>query len=279
MDFDTVAAAWSRWWPTFERGAGAVSARIIELAEVEPGDRVLDVGTGLGEPALAAARRAGPSGAVIAIDRSPAMLALGRERARREGIDNVVFVEADFESYDGGAPFDAMVSRWGIMFSADVQAALVRLRAQLAPGARFAAATWGLPREVPVISLTIAAAARLFETPMPPLEGSPFALHDGAELARMFSAAGFENVLLEDLTVVFPFDSAAQYYAHVTEVAPPIQGLLARLDDERRSALRDAVERTVIERFTHDGAIRMPNRALIASGSNPSARAKGATVP
>ena len=82
MDFEQVAAAWSQWWAIFERGAGAVSERLVERAHIAPGARVLDFGTGLGEPALGAARRAGPTGSVVAIDPSPTMLALGRERAR-----------------------------------------------------------------------------------------------------------------------------------------------------------------------------------------------------
>jgi enediyne biosynthesis protein CalE5 len=55
--WDSVAAGWLAWWPTFERGAQKVSDKIVELAEIKPGDKVLDVATGIGEQAITGARK------------------------------------------------------------------------------------------------------------------------------------------------------------------------------------------------------------------------------
>jgi enediyne biosynthesis protein CalE5 len=71
--WDNVAAGLQIWWPTFERGA-QVSDKIVELAEIKPGNRVLDIATGIGEPAVTAARRVKPNGKVVATDISPRML-------------------------------------------------------------------------------------------------------------------------------------------------------------------------------------------------------------
>ena len=68
---------------------------MMELAHVAPGHKVLDVATGIGEPAMTAARRAGPSGSVVAIDQAPQMLAVARERMQAAGIGTVEFVEGD----------------------------------------------------------------------------------------------------------------------------------------------------------------------------------------
>ncbi len=269
MNFEEVAAGWSRWSAVFERGAGAVSDRLIERANVGPGNRVLDFGTGLGEPALGAARRAGATGTVIAIDPSPTMLELGRERARRAGLDNITFVDRELAAFEGGEPFDAIVSRWGLMFAPDLRETLGRMRTLLKPGGRVAASTWGLPQEVPLISLAMGVAQQVFETPRPPLEGGPFALHDNEQLARALTEAGFVDATVEDLTAVFAFESPAQYWEHVTDVAPPVRALLARLDADQGKALRDAVERAARERFSHEGALRIPNRVPMASASTP----------
>jgi enediyne biosynthesis protein CalE5 len=59
---DSAAACWLAWWPTFERGAQKVSDKLIELAEIKSGDKVLDIATGIGEPAVTAARKVMPNG-------------------------------------------------------------------------------------------------------------------------------------------------------------------------------------------------------------------------
>jgi ubiquinone/menaquinone biosynthesis C-methylase UbiE len=79
---------------------GPLSERLLELAEVGPGDRVLDIATGIGEPAVTTARRVGPEGRVLATDIAPGMLEIGRERAAELGLDNVEFWEADAEALE-----------------------------------------------------------------------------------------------------------------------------------------------------------------------------------
>lgn len=74
--WDNVANGWQKWWKTIERGAGKVSRRLIELAEIKPGSRVLDIATGIGEPALTAANQVGKSGLVLATDISLQMLSV-----------------------------------------------------------------------------------------------------------------------------------------------------------------------------------------------------------
>jgi SAM-dependent methyltransferase len=268
LDFEEVAIGWARWSQVFERGAGAVSERIIERANIGLGHRVLDFGTGVGEPALGAARRVGATGTVIAIDPSPTMLDLGRERARRAGLENITFIDRDLASFAGGEPFDAIVSRWGLMFAPDLHETLERMRELLKPHGRVAASTWGLPQEVPLISLAMGVAAQLFDVPRRPLEGGPFALHDAELFGRALTEAGFADVTVEDFTAVFPFESPAQYWEHVTDVAPPVRALLARLAADQRTALRAAVDRAA-EQFSHDGTLQIPNRVVIASASNP----------
>src|SRR5271156_1654354 len=89
IDWDAAAAGWKQWWGTFERAAQSVSDRLVELAKVRPGDRVVDLATGIGEPAITAARRVGAAGRVVAIDHSTGMLAVGRERASALGLGNL----------------------------------------------------------------------------------------------------------------------------------------------------------------------------------------------
>jgi enediyne biosynthesis protein CalE5 len=88
--WDNAAAGWQTWWETIERGAQKVSDKIVELAEIKPGDKVLDIATGIGEPAVTAARRVKPNGKVIATDISPQMLAIAKTRAKSFGLDEKI---------------------------------------------------------------------------------------------------------------------------------------------------------------------------------------------
>ncbi|HET8565512.1 MAG TPA: class I SAM-dependent methyltransferase [Solirubrobacterales bacterium] len=93
-NWDSAAVGWKEWSAFNGRADRHISERLVELAGVRPGSRVLDVAAGYGEPALTAARKAGPGGRVVATDISADMLAFGRERAAAAGLGNVEFVEA-----------------------------------------------------------------------------------------------------------------------------------------------------------------------------------------
>src|SRR6516225_3325256 len=84
--WSSAAEGWRKRWPAYERGAQPLSDRMMELAHISAGQHVLDVATGIGEPAMTAARRVGVAGAVVAIDQAPQMLAVARERMQEAGI-------------------------------------------------------------------------------------------------------------------------------------------------------------------------------------------------
>ena len=135
---------------------------MIELAEIDAGHTVVDVATGIGDPALSVARRVGPAGRVIATDQSTAMLAIAERRARERGLTNIEFRQLDANAYDfPDATIDAVVCRWGLMFLSDLTDALGRMRRSLKPGRLLAAVTWGEADKVPIISIRRSVMQRL----------------------------------------------------------------------------------------------------------------------
>ena len=112
--WNKAASGWRKWSDLIDASAGAVSRRLVELAGVEPGSRVLDVAAGYGEPSMTAAMAAAPDGGVVATDISAEMLAFGRERSAAAGVTNIEFVESGAQDLDFPEhSFDAAVSRWG----------------------------------------------------------------------------------------------------------------------------------------------------------------------
>ena len=167
---DVVALAWKKWWGVFERGAQAVSDRLVELADAQPGHRVLDVATGVGEPAVTSARTIGPNGYVAATDQSPSMLAVAQERFAELGLRNVELVHVDSEAISFPLQsFDAAVCRWGLMFLPDLAEALHRIRQVLKPGAKFATSVWAPAEKNVFISLPMDLARETLQPPPTPL--------------------------------------------------------------------------------------------------------------
>src|SRR5258708_36943014 len=97
LAWDDSADGWKQWWPTFERAAQRVNERLVELSGARAGNRVLDIATGSGEPALTAARVVGAAGHVGAVDMSAGMLKKARERIDAAGLRNVELVASDSE--------------------------------------------------------------------------------------------------------------------------------------------------------------------------------------
>src|SRR6478672_4236758 len=144
--WDSAAAGWKEWSEFNDRADGHISRRLVELAGVRSGSRVLDVAAGYGEPSLTAAAVAGPEGRVVATDISAEMLLYGRERAAAAGLENVEFVESEAASLDFPAEsFDAALSRFGIIFEPEAEATAGRVRGFLVPGSRMVISSRGPP--------------------------------------------------------------------------------------------------------------------------------------
>lgn len=268
QQWNAAATGWRRWSELIDRAAAHVSERLVELAEVRPGSRVLDVAAGYGEPSLTAARVAGPDGKVVATDISAEMLAYGRERAAAAGLGNIEFVESDASSLDfEEASFDAALSRWGIIFDPDGEGAAARVRRLLAPGSRMAIASWGPPERVPMLAIPMRTAMQRLQVPPPPpgMPG-PLSRPTPEALAGLLEGGGFSDVEVEEVVVTMEWESPESVTTFVKEIAPPVSSLLAphppEVQEETWAAITDAVR----EAAGGDGPVALPNLALLAVG-------------
>ena len=238
-----------------------VSDRLIELAEIDAGHTVVDVATGIGDPALSVARRVGPAGRVIATDQSTAMLAIAERRARERGLTNIEFRQLDANAYDfPDATIDAVVCRWGLMFLSDLTDALGRMRRSLKPGRLLAAVTWGEADKVPIISIR-RSVMRAFDLPKSP--NDPFRLSSAATLKESAAAAGFEDVEVTRAVVPYEYASVdafveAQRIAHESRLT----ALLARPAAEQAEFWR-ALGAAAVAYAGSDGVVRVPSEILL----------------
>jgi SAM-dependent methyltransferase len=268
QQWDTAASGWRKWSELIDAAASGISERLVELAGVEPGNRVLDVAAGYGEPSLTAARAAGSEGSVVATDISAEMLAYGRERAAVAGLENIEFVESDADSLEfPEGSFDAAVSRWGIIFEPDGETAATRVRGFLKPGARMAISSWGTPDRVPFLAIPMRTAMqRLGVPPPPPGTPGPLSRPTPEALGGLLEAAGFSDVEVEDADVSFEWESPEAFTTFVKEIAPPVTAMIAGqppdVQEETWAAIADAVG----EAAGGGGAVRLSNVVLLAAG-------------
>ncbi|MGH7842696.1 MAG: class I SAM-dependent methyltransferase [Candidatus Binataceae bacterium] len=264
-DWNAAAEGWKKWWPIFEQAAQHVSDRLVELAGVRPGARVLDIATGNGEPAVTAARRVGAGGRVIATDQSAGMLAIARERAAALGLDNLEFKESDAEALAlSERDFDAVVCRWGFMFLPDLARALTGIRGRMKAGARLATAVWSTRDKVPMITIGTDLVRQLAGLPSPPFDAlEPLRLADPSILTRELEAAGFKEVQVERRQVVFEFASPEAFTQFRRDVAAPFRALLERQTPELRDRIIAAVTDAARALVQPDGKLRTSNETIL----------------
>jgi ubiquinone/menaquinone biosynthesis C-methylase UbiE len=270
--WDRAADGMKTWWPVLEKGGQKLSNELIELARITPGSKVLDVATGIGEPAVTAARRVQPSGKVLATDISHEMLAIGRERAEKLGLQHTIeFRESDAESLKlPDKSFDAVLCRLGLMFLPNLPDALRIFYEALVPGGKIAAAVWPALDKVPAINLAFLTVSKKLNLPPPTADTPPFHLSDPHALQNALIKAGFQDVRTENMIVTLEFDSPASFTNYHKAVSVPIHALLAGQTAEKQNEIWKAVTEATKSYTNSKGEVVLDNEAMCYVGTRAS---------
>jgi SAM-dependent methyltransferase len=239
-----AAEAWGRWTPTLRAWLGPATDVMLDLAGIAPGQRVLDVAAGAGEPALSAAERVGPSGYVLATDISSNILAFAAQAARERGLNHVETRVMDGENLElEDRSFDAVLSRVGLIYFPDQQRALSEMRRVLRPGGRVVAAVYTTPENNRFFSIPVGIIRRRAQLP-PPLPGQPgpFSLGAPGVLEQAFRQAGFDGVETRVVPSPLRLRSAAECVRFERESFGALHQMLAGLSEADRAAAWDEIE-------------------------------------
>jgi SAM-dependent methyltransferase len=266
--WEDAAAAWDRWGPTIEAWLGPATERMLDAAGVGVGGRVLDVAAGAGGQSLAAARRVGPAGHVLATDISPAILTYAAKAATEAGLNNVDTRELDGEhlTVDEGS-FDAVISRVGLIYFPDQQAALAGMRAALRPGGRIAAIVYSTAERNGFFAIPVGIIRRRAQLP-PPAAGQPgpFSLGGPGVAEQALVRAGFRDVVVEVVPAPIRMDSAADCVAFERESFGALHQMLSGLPEAARKAAWDEIEHALAE-FDGPAGFVGPCEMLVVSGT------------
>jgi SAM-dependent methyltransferase len=246
QQWQTAAPAWHRWGSTLSAWLGPATEVMLEMAGVHAGSRVLDVAAGAGEQTLAAARRVGPSGFVLATDISANILEFAAADARAAGLTNVQTRVMDGEALDEleEESFDAVISRVGLIYFPDQQKALTGMRRVLKPGGKIAAIVYSTAENNKFFSIPISIIRRRAQLP-PPLPGQPgpFSLGGTGVLEAAYGRAGFRDIEICVVPAPLRLPSAADHIRFMRESFGALHQMLAGLSDAEREATWQEIKR------------------------------------
>jgi len=233
-------------------------AWLLELARLNSSQRILDLGTGCGEPPLTAARVVGPDGHVHGVDLSRAMLDVARRRAHKRS--NVGFAEGNINALDRTGRFDVVQSRLGLIFMADRASTLRILVDMLAQGGVSAAAVWGPPSVHRMFQALSPLLASLEPSPLPPESPNPFSMSDSKQIEADLAVAGFPGVSVSELSVPVHFRSFDQFVRFNLENLRPVilQAIHDRFGSEKARHAWRPVRDATQPHLTSAGSFSLP---------------------
>lgn len=260
---------WAELSPLLDRQIEPLGEAAVAALAPRPGERILDVGCGCGQTSLDLGRRVGGSGEVLGLDISRPMLEIARHRAEAAGAANVRFVEGDAQTWPLPAErFDALFSRFGVMFFADPVAAFRNLLGALRPGGRIAFACWRAENENPLMT-TPARAAATHLPPSPPTDPDapgPFAFADPAKIRRILEAAGFDDVETTPCDTEIGGNTPEDSLTLALRIGP--LGARLRENPELRPKVVEDVRRALAE-HVRDGRVWMKGAVWIVTACRP----------
>jgi SAM-dependent methyltransferase len=269
--WQAAAEAWYRWGPAIENWLEAATTKMLDDVHLEPGGQVIDIAAGAGGQTLAAARRVGPTGRILATDISPAILGYAAEAAKRAGLSNVETLEADGEDLSAvpTATQDAAISRVGLIYFPNQPRALKEICRTLRPGARLSSVVYSTADRNSFFSIPVGIIRRIAGLPAPArgLPG-PFSLGSPGVAEGVYAAAGLVDVTVTAIPSPVRMANAKDCVQFEKESFGALHQMLADVDTLQREAAWIEVEEA-LGQFEGPGGFVGPCEMLVVSGTRP----------
>lgn len=241
---------------------------LLERIQPRPGEKVLDVCTGPGEPAMTIAQLVAPAGRVIAIDLSERMVDIARKTAALRGLRNAEFLAMDAEELDLSADrFDLAVACFGFQIVTDPEAAAREILRVVKPGGRVGLTVWATGDRAPALHVLV---GPMLEHAEPDENGylpTPYELGGPGELAAMLRQVGFADTEESRVTGAWRAESPEAYLRTVLDGSP-----LGHSLKEEEPAVQEAVARKALEnirRWRSNGGVEIPAECVIVTARKP----------
>jgi ubiquinone/menaquinone biosynthesis C-methylase UbiE len=262
---ETAGPIWVEMQEMLDRLFAPIESLLIDAAFPGEGGRVLDIGCGAGATTLSMARRLGPTGLCLGVDISEPLTTAATARAAAEGVSSASFLLADAHTYSfEPGRFDAVMSRFGVMFFDDPVAAFANIRRAARSQAKLAFAAWRSPAENPFMTTAARAAEPLLPNMRKPAADAPgqFAFADRARVQRILEESGWKDISIQPIDVPGTLVEQA-LSAYVIKLGPV--GLALRDADEQTRARTASVVRAAFEPYIQNGVARFSMACWLVS--------------
>ena len=268
--WQSAAEAWYRWSPTLNQWLGKATDKMLEMAGITGGHRVLDIAAGAGEQSITTAKKVGPSGYVLATDISSNILEYANKMAQIAGVNNIETKVMDGENLTlEDETFDAVISRVGLIYFPDQQKALKEMLRVLKSGGKVAAIVYSTPEENKFFSVPVSIIRSRAKLP-PPLPGQPGPFSLGAEgiIDKVFSQAGFKNVRSELVDSPLLLSSAKECVQFEKESFGALHQMMSSLTDSEKESVWNEIEKE-LRKFETENGFSGPCKMVVAVGEKP----------
>lgn len=263
-----VAPGWNRRRALFWKATRSLSERMIELLELVPGERVIDVAAGPGDTGFLAAELIGGEGRLLSTDAAPEMVDAARARAAELGLRNVDFAVNDAaELTMASDSFDAAICRFGVMLVPDCSRAVAEVARVVRAGGRAVYVVWAEDARNPWMTAPGRAALALGygDTPDPDAPG-PFRLAAPGALRALAVKAGLTQIHEEEVAITWRVESLDQWWECSLDLSRNLQSLVSRLDETEIAEVRDRAKELLAEFVDGDGSVHVPGVARVLLG-------------
>jgi ubiquinone/menaquinone biosynthesis C-methylase UbiE len=241
---------------------------MLDIGRVGPGGRVLDVAAGAGGQTVAAARRVGPEGSVLATDISENILEFAQRRAQELGVTNIATRVMDGEELEVEEGFyDAAISRLGFMYFPNQGAAFAGMHKALKAGGRLAGVVFSTPEANEFFSVPVAIVRRRAALPAPlPGQPGPFSFGAPGVIEAAYEKAGFSDVEVRRISAPVRMRSAAECVRFERESFGALHQMMAGLSEVEREDAWSEIEQA-LSRFETDDGFEGPCELIVSAGT------------
>ena len=272
--WETSSQYWNKHQALIEKMYASLSRALIEDAHIGPGQAVLDVGGGSGEPSLTIAPIVGEPGSVTYTDPAAGMVKAARDEAeRRRGLKNIQFHQCPAEQLPfADNSFDAAVSRLSVMFFPDVLAGVREMLRVVKPGGYVSFVVWAAREVNPFFSVVTESLDRFVPADVED-EDAPaaFRFAKPGKLAKALQEAGAVEVTERELAFMIEAPITVERFWELrTEMSDTFRNKLKKLVPDQVAAIRYTVQKAVAGYFK-TGGMSFPARVLVVTGKKPTA--------
>lgn len=269
--WETSSQYWNKHRTLIETMFAPLTRALIESAHIVPGQSVLDIGGGSGEPSLTIAPLVGESGSVTYTDPVAGMVKTAREEAGRRGLKSIQFRQCPAQALPfSDNSFDVAVGRLSVMFFPDVPAGLRDILRVSRPDAYLSFVVWA-PSEVNPFFRLVTEVLNEFLPADPEDEDAPgaFRFARPGKFAESLTEAGAASVV--ERTLLFSIEAPItmdRFWELRSEMSDTLREKLAKLSSDQVSAVRASVEKVAAPYFKN-GEMGFPAQALVVTGKKP----------